>query len=519
MLQLFSDDRRRIGTLSGFSDLKETTKLNSGDKEISFKYPQSGAFFDDIRNEYYIRTKTDEYVIKSISGGSKTQWLKVIATLNLEDLEGKAFKSFKTTEMTVRACLGVVLDGTGWTVGVCQITKRRTIKKDAPCNAVDIISQIISTYACEITYDTLNKRIDIYEQIGDDKGCYFIESLNLRKLQTDKTSYDFYTRIIPIGKDGLQIDIDGRNYIENHGYSSKVKTYIWKDERYTIPASLAEDAARKLAEVSKPYEVYETDVIDLASLNPVYSEILHYDIGDVVWLISKKSGVKAKMRIAKIVKYPLDPKQNTCELSNTKKSFADIQAEQTAEIVGEAVAAAGSNTTEQIEASEGLTSEEIALELDALKTEILATVADSYASDIDVSAGDDEAVQTAKAYTDTQLDNYKTSEQTENAIDAAKRAVLSDVQNTYASKASVSEALRQTGQATAEAIAGAVAGIETELADYATNDSVKNALSDYSTTEQMQEAIGQAQKITDTETQKSYKFGVSSGLIYLEEIE
>ncbi len=506
MLQLFSDNHCRIGTLSGFSDLKETTKLNSGDKEISFKYPQSGTFYDDIQNEYYIRTKTDEYVIKSISGGSKTQWLKVVATLNLEDLEGKAFKSFKTTEMTVRACLGVVLDGTGWMVGVCQITKRRTIKKDAPCNAVDIISQIVSTYACEITYDTLNKRIDVYEQIGDDKGCYFIESLNLRKLQTDKTSYDFYTRIVPIGKDGLQISIDGRDYIENHSYSSKVKTYIWKDERYTNPSSLAEDAALKLAEVSKPYEVYETDVIDLASLNPVYSEILHYDIGDIVWLISKKSGVKAKMRIAKIVKYPLNPKQNTCELSNTKKSFSDVQAEQTAEIVGEAVAAAGSNTTEQIEASEGLTSDEIALELDALKTEILATVADSYASDMDVSAGDEESLQSAKTYTDNQLDKYKTSEQTDSAIDAAKRAVLSDVQTTYASKESVSEALRQTGQATAEAIAGVVTGIETELADY-------------STTEQMQKAIVQSQEITDTDTQKKYKFGISSGLIYIEEIE
>ncbi len=491
MLQLFSDDRRRIGTLSGFSDLKETIKLSNGDKEISFKYPQNGAFFDDIRNEYYIRTKTDEYVIKSISSGSKTQWMKVIATLNLEDLEGRALKSFKTTEMTARACLGVVLDGTGWTVGACQITKRRTIKKDAPCNAVDIISQIVSTYACEIMYDTLNKRIDVYEQIGDDKGCYFIESLNLRKLQTDKTSYDFYTRIIPIGKDGMQIDIDGRNYIENHDYSNKIKTYIWKDERYTIPESLAEDAARKLAELSKPYEVYETDVIDLASLNPVYSEILHYDIGDIVWLISKKSGVKAKMRIAKIVKYPLDPKKNTCELSNTKKSFADIQAEQTAEIVGEAVATAGINTTEKIEESENSQAEENSIKLNALKTEILSTVADSYASDMDVLAGDEQAIQAAKVYTDMQLDSYKTAEQTESAIDAAKLAVLSEVQNTYAPIESC------------ETINRTVEGIKTELSQYATKELVN-------------QAVLSSQILTDTETQEKYKICVRNGVLCIE---
>lgn len=498
MLQLFSDSKERIGTLSGFTELKETTKLESGDKELSFKYPVTGVFLDDIKNEYYIRTKTDEYVVKSVSGGSKTQWLKVVATLNLEDLEGKAFKSFKTTEMTAAACLAVALDGTGWTVGICEITKRRTIKKDSACNAVDIISQVISTYSCEIMYDTINKRIDIYEQIGDDKGCYFIESLNLRKLQTDKTSYDFYTRIVPIGKDGLQIDIDGKDYIENHSYSSKVKTFIWKDERYTRIDSLIEDATLKLAEKAKPYEVYETDVIDLASLNPVYSEILHYGIGDVVWLISRQSGVKAKMRIAKITKYPFDPQKNTCELSNTKKSFADIQAEQMAQIVDEAVAVAGGNTSEQIEESEGITSEEIALEMEAMKTEIIKDISGQYAAKSDITTGDEATLKSAKEYTDKQLESYKTSKQTDNAIDAAKRAVLQDVANTYATKEGMTTALNQQAAALEESFA--------------------ETLTDFSTTEEMEKAIAESHELVDSDTNKKYKLGVRGGLLFIEEI-
>ncbi len=485
MLQLFSDDRKRIGVLSNISDLKETSNLNSGDKEISFKYPCSGKFYDDIKNERYIRTKTDEYVIKSISGGTNSQWMKITATLNLEDLEGKAFLSFKATEVTARQCLDLILEGTEWKVGTCQITKRRTIKKDAPCNALDVISQIISTYACEITYDALKKQINVYEQIGEDRGCYFIESLNLRKLQTDKTSYDFYTRIIPVGKNGLQIDVDGRNYIENHDYSSKIKTYIWKDERYTIPSSLAEDAARKLAEVSKPYEVYETDVIDLASLNPVYSEILHYDIGDVVWLISKKSGVKAKMRIAKIAKYPLDPQKNTCELSNTKKSFADIQAEQTTEIVDEAVATAGNNTTEQIEASEGSTSEEITAKLFEVKNEIIEEIDGLYVSESKMKVGLSENLRESKFYTDKQLDSYKTAEQTDLALQSLKKSILLETDNKYATTDKLTDELRNNSQQIGEEI---------------------------------KKAVSSSHEYIDPDTQKKYKIIVRSGTLYAEEI-
>lgn len=57
----------------------------------------------------------------------------------------------------------------------------------------------------------------------------------------------------PYGKDGLTIESvnDGKTYLENHQYSSKVKRCIWKDERYTVPESLKEDAEAKLKDMSK----------------------------------------------------------------------------------------------------------------------------------------------------------------------------------------------------------------------------------------------------------------------------
>ena len=64
-------------------------------------------------------------------------------------------------------------------------------------------------------------------------------------------------------KDGLMLNIDGKNYVENHQYSKKVKTMTWKDERYTDAESLKEDAEAKLDELSKPYRSYTAEIINL----------------------------------------------------------------------------------------------------------------------------------------------------------------------------------------------------------------------------------------------------------------
>ena len=59
------------------------------------------------------------------------------------------------------------------------------------------------------------------------------------------------------------LNIDGKNYVENHQYSKKVKTMTWKDERYTDAESLKEDAEAKLDELSKPYRSYTAEIINL----------------------------------------------------------------------------------------------------------------------------------------------------------------------------------------------------------------------------------------------------------------
>lgn len=116
--------------------------------------------------------------------------------------------------------------------------------------------------------------------MGADKGAYFIDQLNLKAVNQQRNSYNYITRLIPVGKDGLDITSvnNGKNYVENYQYSSKVITAYWEDNRYTVVRDLFDDATERLNYLSKPLKAYSASVYDLAKVSNKYS-ILDYSLG------------------------------------------------------------------------------------------------------------------------------------------------------------------------------------------------------------------------------------------------
>ena len=316
MLQLYDKNKNKIKGLTKYKDFCIESVLKTGDKTLSFLYLSK--FIDGIVEEGYIRNKTDEFVIKEIADHG--EWTSIKAQMNVEDLEGKAWEHFNTTEQTIENCLNLACAGTGWTVQVNNVSKKRTVKK-TNCSSWDLIQEAKKIYRVEIEFDTLNKVVKVYEKLGQDKGVYFSDEINLKALDIESNSYDFYTKIIAIGKENIKVEV------ENFQYSNKVKTLIWKDERYTVLENLREDATAKLQELSKPRKSYSAYVIDLAKLNSKYKNILDYKLGDTITLISKDKKIREKQRIVKIVEYPDEPERNSCEIANTTLDFIDIQKE------------------------------------------------------------------------------------------------------------------------------------------------------------------------------------------------
>lgn len=420
-MQIFNDKKQRVGILKGFKDRKIVKTLDSGDRELSFKYPSDGEMVDRLKEEYYIRTKDDEYVIRKKKTGA--QFNEYTAQLNVEELEGAVFPyGFESKEQTIRACLEFAFEGTGWKVGVCQITKKRTINKDEETNAWKVLQDCLSTYRTECKINSLTKTIDIYEQIGSDRGRYFIEGLNLKKLTVTSDTYDFYTRLIPLGKDGIGIEWLGKPYLENYQYSSKIKTYVWSDERYTNTTSLIEDGIAKLDEMSKPYVAYAADVIDLARQSEKYSSVFDYDIGDTVWMISRKTRTKEKQRIVKLTEYPESPQKNTVELSNVTKTFAEVQQEATDQAKSEAIKIANSSAKKVLE--DGYyTKTEVETHITASKEEIELGVSKTYETKTIV----DQKIKSANDLTDEKLTEYSTTEEMNAAIKVQADSITTEV--------------------------------------------------------------------------------------------
>ena len=479
-MQIFNDKKERVGILKGFKDRKIVKTLDSGDKELTFKYPSDGKQVDLLKEEYYIRTKEDEYVIRKRKTG--TQFNEYTAQLNVEELEGAVFPyGFESKEQTIRACLEFAFEGTGWKVGVCQSAKKRTINKDEETNAWKVLQDCLSTYRTECKINSLTKTIDIYEQIGSDRGRYFIEGLNLKKLTVTSDTYDFYTRLIPLGKDGIGIEWLGKPYLENYQYSSKIKTYVWSDERYTNTTSLIEDGIAKLDEMSKPYVAYAADVIDLARQSEKYSSVFDYDIGDTVWMISRKTRTKEKQRIVKLTEYPETPQNNTVELSNATKTFAEVQQEATDQAKSEAIKIANSSAKKVLEDSY-YTKTEVETHITASKEEIELGVSKTYETKTIV----DQKIKSANDLTDEKLTEYSTTEQMQAAINLKAEEIDLSVSKTYETKTTVTEKIKSA------------------------NDLTDEKLTEYSTTEEMNAAIKvQADSIT-TEVKKkvnSSEFG------------
>ena len=479
-MQIFNDKKERVGILKDFKDRKIVKTLDSGDKELTFKYPSDGKQVDLLKEEYYIRTKEDEYVIRKRKTG--TQFNEYTAQLNVEELEGAVFPyGFESKEQTIRACLEFAFEGTGWKVGVCQIAKKRTINKDEETNAWKVLQDCLSTYRAECKINSLTKTIDIYEQIGSDRGRYFIEGLNLKKLTVTSDTYDFYTRLIPLGKDGIGIEWLGKPYLENYQYSSKIKTYVWSDERYTNTTSLIEDGIAKLDEMSKPYVAYAADVIDLARQSEKYSSVFDYDIGDTVWMISRKTRTKEKQRIVKLTEYPETPQNNTVELSNATKTFAEVQQEATDQAKSEAIKIANSSAKKVLEDSY-YTKTEVETHITASKEEIELGVSKTYETKTIV----DQKIKSANDLTDEKLTEYSTTEQMQAAINMKAEEIDLSVSKIYETKTTVTEKIKSA------------------------NDLTDEKLTEYSTTEEMNAAIKvQADSIT-TEVKKkvnSSEFG------------
>ena len=181
ILTLYDRQHIKLRPLHQIKDLHIDSVLSTGDKTLSFLMP--GSQLRDVYTEAYISTPNDDFVIKSITPSSNG-WYQIQCSLNVEELESY-MDSFESVEKTMKECLDYAFLGTGWHVGICEIKKKRTIRR-TNTTPWKIMQDARKTYRAEIKINSKDKVVDIYEHIGSDKGVYFAEQLNLKQLNKSK---------------------------------------------------------------------------------------------------------------------------------------------------------------------------------------------------------------------------------------------------------------------------------------------------------------------------------------------
>lgn len=303
-------------------------EINTLDRLI-FEIPKQYRNIFDVEHlvEFKKGDVCQEFIVKNIE--PFYDGYKIECFANNSDWQEKFNKSVNFPYKGIEDVLDVITP-VGWKYVVLDdIKTKRTITGDHK-TSWEIFEELIKKYEVEYKLDAHLKTVVIGKELSENKDIYLTATLNLEKQNISVENFEFATRIIPEGMNGLKINQinNGLDYLEDKSFSDKTITYYWKDERYTNIKNLKDEAARKLKVLSKPKTVIELKAKDLKEAIDQYDsdwtfKNLSFDIGDYIFLIDNDRKTKERFRILKLSSYPYKPMDNEITLSNKPQTLVD----------------------------------------------------------------------------------------------------------------------------------------------------------------------------------------------------
>lgn len=298
-------------------------ELASGLDELNFSMSIYDPAYSSIQEEASIREESGptpiNYLVKAIDGGKETASIK--CQIDLDAWKTTMTHGYDSGSLTVGAIVRAVAPG-DWTVSdQSGLSYSRTIHLDN-ATPLDVLEQCRSTFnGVSFRWDNVTKTVTIVNMTtGTNMGAFVTRDLNLRQNTYKGKSTGFITRLYAYGKDGMTFSSinGGKAYVDNNTYSNRVICGVWKDDRYTIPANLLQDAQDRLATLAVPSRSYDCDVVDLAAIDPARYSYLSFPLYSVVTLIdTTRSNAKIDHTVVELWRYPYLPQKNKVVLSTS----------------------------------------------------------------------------------------------------------------------------------------------------------------------------------------------------------
>ncbi|MCI8276301.1 MAG: hypothetical protein HFI66_11985 [Lachnospiraceae bacterium] len=316
MLQLINGVENPILNVDDFYITEKWSGLDELVFTISIHDPAYPAILEEVLVQY-----EQPYLVKAIDAGAETA--KVKCQIDLDAWKAGMLLGYTNGSNTAHATISGVMP-TGWQVNDHSgSVRRRTIEGEA-YTPLEVVEACPDIYGIVVRFDVKNKIIHLYDPDQfKPLGAFASRELNLTEINYKGKSSDFATRLYAVGKDGVTFAgiNGGKAYVEDHTYSDKLVSAYWKDERYTDPQSLLDDAQKALKEMAVPVRSYSCNVVDLAATNPELYSFQDFSLFSVVRLIDDIKGVSLNHQVVEYKRYPYHPEKNVVTLSTVAPSI------------------------------------------------------------------------------------------------------------------------------------------------------------------------------------------------------
>lgn len=315
----------------------QVISTSNGSETLEFKIPYNDDKRYLITNEDVVLCNNREFIVRTLDDDKSNDFYTTVfcEALWYEIGNGDPMMTCNLITVDAKTTLDFILEGTGWTSGIIDITSKRSLSFNEPLSRLQVVRKLPLLYECEMYFDTINKTVNLVEQLGIDTQILISYSNNSDSIKRNIDSRDIITRVYLYGKDRLNIkDVNlGYEYVEDYSYYEQlgkrkvIKSTVINDERFTNVNALKEYGETFLAVNSKPKYSYEVKAYILDEM---------VNLGDRIIIYDRDLGIKGYMRIVSRKINVLEIEKTELQLDNTLKNITDQMAENSLEVANTA---------------------------------------------------------------------------------------------------------------------------------------------------------------------------------------
>lgn len=300
----------------------------SGFHQLYFDVSVKDSINKYLINEAIIQNEDNRFLIKGIN--RRTKNVTFTCELDMDDWKETVFKDTGNDEKFKTKTLEEILNAIkpeNWVIRNANIKSIRRTPELTDSTPYDVLVSLEELFNIVFDINVIKEEITVInpESFVYD-GLYLTPELNMTGITWNGSSSNFCTKLFAYGKtddDGNTINIssvnNGKEYIEDHTYSNRIVTLVWRDERYTDPQSLFDDARKKMDELCIPKMSYDVLINDLARVNKDY-DFLQFGLYKLVKAMIDEN-VSVVQKVVSYNRYYDNEEKNVVTLSNESQKL------------------------------------------------------------------------------------------------------------------------------------------------------------------------------------------------------